>query len=385
MADIHLRSPDLPGSVVISAEPLEAALPQVETSCETQSYTGDPVAEFANSTGGDISMGDFCRSCADQNLQNVIVRKNVLGCLESIKVLPQDEVWLVSARPYLSGETDLSGLCVCRLENGQFVPSTLDSLALGHASNDAKSTVFYVHGNQTNLTYAISRGLQVYRNALTKKAQCRGPVRYVIWAWKSEQELVRYYPDYLVKSQRSVCVGETLAAALNRFPDRNMVLMGYSLGVQVVLSALDSPSCYDRNSDGTKYQIAFAAPALNARFAATHGLSQIESPVSQTYVFINRKDKAIKVAQAIVRRSTMINEPSIEGLSRSGKLNIGPVKSIDVFRETGRFHSIERYTRSGTMQLTLASLVNEVASQRGSIILRSGPTLAVEKSPSFAE
>jgi len=83
-----------------------------------------------------------------------------------------------------------------------------------------------------------------------------------------------------------------------------------------------------------------------------------------------------------VRRTTSINEPTIEGLTRSGKLNIGPVKSIDVFDETGRFHSIERYTRSETLQLELATMVNEVASRRGSIVLRSGPTLATE-SPAF--
>ena len=38
---------------------------------------------------------------------------------------------------------------------------------------------------------------------------------------------------------------------------------------------------------------------------------------------------------------------------------------MDVFDETGRFHSIERYTRSGTLQSMMAGLVNEVAAEKG--------------------
>lgn len=376
--------PSLPSDAMGSVVEHPLALPEYEVkapTCESQILAMPDAVSLLRDSGGDISLSEFCGTCGDDQLQKVVVRKNVLGCLETISVLPQDEVWLVSARSYLCGETDLSRLCVCRLENNQFVPSTFGSLTQAHASNDAKSTVFYVHGNQTSLEYAISRGLQVYRNSLATKAQCRGPVRYVIWAWKSEQEKVRYYPDYLAKSQRSVLVGETFAEALNRFSDRNMVLFGYSLGVQVLLSGLDSKACDPRPGDGSKYQVAFAAPAINANFLARHGLCQTESPVARTYVFTNRKDKAIKVAQAIVRRQTSFPDTSIVGLSASGKLNVGPVEPVDVFGETGRFHSIERYTRSDTLQLKMAGLVNEVASRRGAIVLRSGPTPAVHINP----
>ena len=339
--------------------------------------TSEPLPFYSEAAAtGDISMEEFCESCGDEELQQVVVKKSIFGFLETIDVLPQDEVWLVSARDYLAGETDLSRLCVCRLEHNELVPSTLRNLVQAHSGDDDKSTVLYVHGNQTDMEFAIARGLQVYRNALATKAQLRAPVRYVIWAWKSEQERIRYFPDYLIKSKRSVTVGETFASTLNEFSDRNMVLFGYSLGAQVVLSALDSKILRHRAAEPPQYQLAFAAPAINGDYVASHGLSQMENLVAQTFVFVNRKDRATRAARAIVRCQAATRNATLVQLSQAGKLNLGSVTSTDVYEETGRLHSIERYTRSDTLQLKIASLVNEVAAQKGSIPLSSGPTLA---------
>lgn len=297
--------------------------------------------------------------------QCVRVKKSILGCMEGIMILPQDEVWLINARACVCGETDPSLFVVSKLEGSDLVPADLSDLTAAHASGDGLTTILYVHGNQTNEEFAIARGLQVYRNAVAKKAHCRQGVRYVIWAWKSEQEKPRFYPDYLVKSQRSVLLGESFAWTLNQFNDRNVVVFGYSLGVQVILSAFDSPSLLHREHDPTRYQVAFAAPAINADYVATHGLTMGgHTPVAQTIVFTNRKDRAIRAAQAIVRRRSPATNPTIAGLSDAGKLDLGAVTSIDVFEEAGRFHSIERYTRSETLQLEMVNLINAVSSNR---------------------
>ena len=297
--------------------------------------------------------------------QCVSVRKSVLGCMEGITVLPQDEVWLIDARACLCGESDPTLLKVSRLVKSDLVDSSLAELSAAHDSGDDLATVLYIHGNQTNEEYAIARGMQVYRNAFTTKAHCHGPVRYVIWAWKSEQEKTRLYPDYLIKSKRSVLLGETFATTLNQFSDRNILIFGYSLGVQIALSALDSPSLLHRTNDPTRYQVAFAAPAINADYVTSHGLAVGGAcPVAQTYVFTNRKDRAIRAAQAIIRRKSPSEEATIAGLTNAGKLNLCSVTSIDVFEEAGRFHSIERYTRSGTLQTIVANLVNSVAANR---------------------
>ena len=262
--------------------------------------------------------------CADGDAEQcIVVKKSPLGCLEGIAILPQDEVWLLNARDFLCGETDLSKLTVSQIVGGELVSRELSDLTSAHASGDELSTVLYIHGNQTSKEFAIARGLQVYRNALAKKAHCHGPVRFVIWAWKSEQEKVRFYPDYLVKSERSVRLGETFAATLNQFSDRNLVVFGYSLGVQVALSAFDSPLLDSRIGDPTQYRAAFAAPAINANFVAYNSLSSgYESPIKQTLVFTNRKDRAIRAAQAIIRRKNPTKEATVAGLSDSGRLNI---------------------------------------------------------------
>lgn len=310
----------------------------------------------------------MCDMSCETGQQSIVVKKSVIGCLESIAVLPQDEVWLINARACPSGETDLSRVTTCRLLDGDFQPSSLDELTTAHRDGSGKSTVLYVHGNQTNLEFAIARGMQVYRNAFTTRPECRAPIRYVIWAWKSEQELARLYPDYLVKSKRSVSTGETLVATLNQFSDRNIVLFGYSLGVQVVLSALDSPRKDLRLGDPTRYRVACVAPAINSGYVARNSLrADSDSPAASTFVFTNRKDRAIRAAQAIIRRKTPSEEATIEGLSNTGRLNVGPVSTFDISAESGRFHSIERYTRSDTMQRKLAELVNSVSAVSRSV------------------
>ena len=383
--------------VILETEPAVPVQPKVavESAVTPEPLTSQPDLPPTNELESEVASDpnapiiihcdeEYCRNfCTPESSQNVeqcvIVKKSILGCMEGITILPQDEVWLIDARDSLCGETDLSLLQVSQIIGSDLVPRELADLTNAHASGDEYATMLYIHGNQTNKEFAIARGLQVYRNAIATKSYSHGPVRYVIWAWKSEQEKVRFYPDYVVKSDRSVQIGETFAATLNQFSDRNMVVFGFSLGVQVILSAFDSPSLDMREGDPTRYQVAFAAPAINPEFVACNLLkTDCVSPAQQALVFTNRKDRAIRTARAIVRRRNPGKESTIIGLAEAGKLNLGSITSIDVFEESGRFHSIERYTRSGTLQSMMANLLNEVSANRAQMVQ---PMIFLDSSP----
>lgn len=302
--------------------------------------------------------------------QNLSLSNPCLGNDEHFTILAGDEVWLVDAREFVAGGTDLNALKVSQFVGGELTPRCLPDLTIAHASGDSRATMLYVHGNQTDKEWALFRGLQVYRNALTSQPELRAPVRFVIWSWRSESEKIRRYPDFQVKAERSMLVGETFAATLNQFNDHNLIVFGYSLGVQVVLSAFDSPSLIWEGSGSLSYQAIFAAPAINAKFIASHSLKRDQTPsiIERSVVFTNRKDRAIRAAQAIIRRQVPGEESTIEGLSNAGKLLVGKVSAIDVSDEAGRGHRIEGYTRSRKLQQFIADFVNQSAAKRtGSI------------------
>ncbi len=155
-------------------------------------------------------------------IRNTRITKGVM------KVLPQDEVWLISARESHLAPCDLSLIKVEQLNCGRWMPSSLECLVDAHELDKTKSTLIYAHGNQTNLSWAKSRGLQFYSLALEETACQRPPVRYVIFAWKSEREQ-HCAKDFILKSQRSEQLGITMAQILAQFPDRRIVLVGFSL------------------------------------------------------------------------------------------------------------------------------------------------------------
>lgn len=331
------------GEPVESIEFAGEAFPLVETAKE------NAIIEVAANRQQDVSLSNPC-----------------LGQCEHFTILAEDEVWLIDAREFVSGGSNLEALKVSQFVDGELAPRSLSDLTNAHASGDSRATMLYVHGNQTDEKWALFRGLQVYRNALTTQPELRNPVRFVIWTWKSELEKIRRYPDFQIKAERSMQVGETFAATLNQFNDHNIVVFGYSLGVQVLLSAFDSPSLVCRDSDSSCYQAIFAAPAINAKFVANHSLKrdQTQSIIERSVVFTNRKDRAIRAAQTIIRRQLPGEESTIEGLSNAGKLQVGQISGVDVSDEAGYRHRVERYTRSAKLQRVVADFVNHSAAKR---------------------
>lgn len=292
-----------------------------------------------------------------------ISTKNIFG-KRLVHVRAQDEVWLVSAR----NEPD-SPLGCQRLIDGQWSNSSVDELATAKISSLVMPTMVYVHGDRTDEQYARSRGLQFYEN-IFNPGECgnKGPIRFVIFAWKAEREIVRPSSDYRLKLVRSVKIGQTFRALLDRFDDRQILLVGFSLGGQVILSAV-SPS----DSSGTtcdcshgrtgRYRIALVTPSLAPKEAGVclTPLPNLAS-VKETSVFINRKDRALRAAKVVNRKDRLDAQTTLASLARNCPASApNQIRVHDITQEVSHCHSITKYSASSILlQSELLRLCDEM-------------------------
>lgn len=301
-----------------------------------------------------ISVG--CSSDIGPSGKQVLITSKSCFRKAPVCVCQNDEIWLISARDSHCAPSDLSLLECSRLENGHWKTAELNDLVHQHTSDKTKVTMIYVHGNRTALKWAVSRGLQFYKHAL--QTEKRPPMRFVLFAWKSEMEKVRVMVDYDIKSQRSVTIGETFGNLLGRFEDRQLVLGGFSLGAQVVLTALSKPELQIVDGRCGKYRVALMAPALNAQFVQSDLSAYPQHPlVYQTDVFLNCDDHAVKVSEKIVRRQTQ-SRFTLQDLNCQGGMGCNSIKICNISREVKHRHSIINYGRSATMNIKLANLLN---------------------------
>ena len=284
------------------------------------------------------------------------------GRTRMIEVCSRDDVWLVSARDSHCHPSDMSLLECSRLVNGCWQSEELANLTDDHAQDKAKVTMIYVHGNRTNLKWAKSRALQFYDNSL--RSCERPPLRFVVFAWKSEAEKARIIQDYKIKSNRSVTVGKAFYELLDHFDDRKMLLGGFSLGAQVVLSAMSEAEL--RTPSTTKagqYQVAVIAPAINSDFSrASLAIYPQNSLVRHTDVFVSREDCAVKVSEAINRRTNSSGFNITDLVHYQGGAS---VSVHDITCEVNRRHSIDNYGRSVSVVSRVCDLLNEVFEEKG--------------------
>jgi hypothetical protein len=249
-----------------------------------------------------------------------------------------------------------------RLVNGCWQSEELANLTDDHAQDKAKVTMIYVHGNRTNLKWAKSRALQFYDNSL--RSCERPPLRFVVFAWKSEAEKARIIQDYKIKSNRSVTVGKAFYELLDHFDDRKMLLGGFSLGAQVVLSAMSEAEL--RTPSTTKagqYQVAVIAPAINSDFSrASLAIYPQNSLVRHTDVFVSQEDCAVKVSEAINRRTNSSGFNITDLVDYQGGAS---VSVHDITCEVNRRHSIDNYGRSVSVVSRVCDLLNEVFEEKG--------------------
>lgn len=368
---------DSSGEDFISHSALEE---EIVWDAETNQTNWLTESHFSAPTG----LGCSEATCADED-KSICVTKNRWGCTEQLTARPQDEVWIVSARDCCNSRWEET-LAVKRLSSGAWQPSSLEELGNCHQTNRSLSTLVYVHGNQTDYEYGVSRGVQFYHNFVSSHEDV-GPLRIVLWLWKSEQEQKRIYPDFLIKSRRAVQMGEIFKATLQEFGDARIALIGFSLGTQVIASALDSMEAdqaiaycgFNGNTSTDKYRIALIAPALDPAYACAVADREVCSTLTaRTTAFFNRSDRAAKALRIVFRRECTDRSVTLNSLLEGQRLNLGPVRTVDLTWEAGARHSIVKYSRTPSLCRELSSMLAEVAANFSPIQPISTSHFAVE-------
>ena len=321
-----------------------------------------PAVSSSDSTTVSIHNPEKLLSKPLRSLANVVRDKQTVRTrrgvgFRSVNVRAQDEIWLVSARQQSPCELTLQ-----RLIDDQWVPACMADLTEAHAVDQQRSSVVYVHGNRTDDEYARSRGLQFYENVFNEESWT-GPVRFVIFAWRSEREKIRPTVDFNVKLDRSVELGSTFANFLDQFQDRRIVLVGFSLGGQVVLSGLVQLPSQAASDKVGKFQVALVTPALKAADASNSVASLPLNPTAaKTVVFVNRKDNAIRAAMLVAKATSTHPVVTLEQIARRPTCEmVNPVFIEDITEQTTGCHSITKYSaRSTRLKTVLREMADEV-------------------------
>ncbi len=307
----------------------------------------------------------------ESGLQSVTV-KTCFGT-QTICVAAQDEIWVVSAEPSCVGCGQASSFKTEHLVGSQWRNENLADLSICHRQDPDHITVVVVHGNNTDHDWALTRGMQFY-DRMFGEAPCNRPsIRLVIFAWDSEKVLARPGPDYKIKADRAVALGTGVVDLLDELGGRRPVMVGYSLGVQVVLSTLTE--LVDRAAGDSaqlepRFHIALIAPALQSDFACNQLQSLTCNPlIHDAELFINRHDRVLLAAR-LLNRSKCENsdvEPSLAGLADQGCLD-SRFRLNDVTAEVRNRHSLVNYIQSSTLQCGIRKLVADAEVYRDSEI-----------------
>ena len=323
--------------------------------------------------------GSETRQCEVCQPQAVETRecplKKCVVCVDA-----RDEIWLVDARQSHLCWSDLSRIKVSLLRDETWQPSSLETLVSAHDSDKSRATVVYCHGNRTKLGWAKSRGLQAYQATYQNEIDqsTRPPVRYVIFAWKSEQEKLRLRSDYKLKTKRASVVGLGFGKFLDQFGDRNMVISGFSLGAQVVLTGLTDGALAGSNLSG-RYQVALIAPALDPMFVCSslRTLSEV-SLIQRTEVVANENDVAIKAAQKLAAKTCREWLPEFRKLACTSEFAINPIQVHEIGDEISRQHNVNNYYTSQKARCIHRKMLEQVYAEQQP---RLAPVEVVEVEP----
>lgn len=265
-----------------------------------------------------------------------------------VHIRPQDEIWLVCARNSHSQPTDLSRLSVKKLSGGVWQNSLLNDLVTSHQTDQTRSTVLHVHGWRTNHEASIRQTMDIYKNVTTKR-RCTQPLRWILWQWKSDKDNPRFRTDYIEKSKLALTISTTLSSTLAQFGDRNITLLGHSLGNTVILSAMLKPTMLPETETG--YRLAIVGAAIGCEFA--HNLSRHRfvaiSQIDQTVIINNRHDPILSLGnQLICRQSYGRKRLDLASIVAQRRIALGNVRWHEASGEIGRRHDGKYYTASNT-------------------------------------
>lgn len=292
---------------------------------------------------------------------------------------PDDEIWYLNARNLACGSEpgDLSKIHASLLQprNGLFASDCLQNgwrdaglneLLLSHQQSPDRITVIYVHGDRTDEGHCLLRGVQFYQNVFMPNAVDRPAIRFVIWAWRADREVLRPTKDYRRKAERSRIIGKAMAQFVRQFSDDRLVLAGYSLGCQVFLEAFhelaqDRPLPESRPV--SRYQLALIAPALEGNFVACQQSCSAVPPASRLQridIFDNSQDPALKVARFNGRRTAPGGNAGIRELALRGNLPSEEIRYFDLASFVGNHHSIVRYSQTDVLRAQIINMLWQV-------------------------
>lgn len=263
---------------------------------------------------------------------------------------PGDQIWLVSARDVDFCATPGTDQLKCqKFCNGQWVESSFCDLS---NSQQCRSVV-YVHGYQTDLKSARSRGLRVYQNVYAHRPESE-PVRYIIWAWKSERENRRPIKDFDMKSHRAVALADIFATTMNNLGPIPPVVIGYSLGAQVVVSAFVQSTLYT----GPPVRLVIVAAANDCGFASCPNQFSNCGNIEQSIIFCNESDRAIRASRLICKVKYGANFQTFEDLALQNDCSLGAINVVDISDVASKRHSILRYTSLPVVQAIIQQLLS---------------------------
>ena len=267
----------------------------------------------------------------------------------------RNEVWFISARGISDPTKDLSQLVVQQCHAGRWSSSSLNELCQVRQETPEKKTVVYVHGNRTDQFWAKHRGRQVYRNLFSCKPSHHGPVRFIIWSWKSDQTNLGVR-DFNLKSQRAINMGAVFSATLNALgTDNPPLLIGYSLGCQIIAQAIVEQAALP---EAARYNMAFVAPVLHCHFPIPKPTENRDMNSNRhSIMFVNRKDLAVWTAKQICARQTCGNSLSFEKWAGSTQQPLGVVRSIDITGKCDFRHSILKYSGNPVVRRNILNLL----------------------------
>jgi hypothetical protein len=256
-------------------------------------------ALVTGSASGQIqSLADDLQSVRPNLFLSEDLNRCGIKATQDVCVRPCDQVWLVSTRQVCGPTLQTDQLKAIQLVRRSWQRTSVAEFQAAHAGDVNRKSVFYIHGNMTDLNWSIVRGLQVYKNLIGKDPNAP-PVRFVIWSWPSERETIPVR-DAIIKARKAVSVGYTFRAFLDSLSGARPVLIGYSFGSQVVAAAMQSPY---RNEELGKFYVTLIAPAFERDFI--HGTmdgGQLAANVHRLDAYVNATDRVIKANSCLCRR-----------------------------------------------------------------------------------
>ena len=322
----------------------------------------------SGATAQDGSLAERLQAVQPKFLQTETLNDRGCEATANACVRPGDEIWLISTRHIETCTDDVNAVEVIKLIENDWFKQDFNSLKLAHDSDQEIQTIFYSHGNMTDLNWSIVRGLEFYENLFLNRPN--GPrVRFVIWSWPSQRETIPLV-DALVKSRRAKVEGRSMRAALDALDGQRPLVIGYSFGGQVVLSAMQAATS---NWNGMPYRVTLIAPALERDYIHCEvDSTAIGESTSEVVAFVNGSDRVIRANSALCRRAYRRSGKCDYCMSSKLTSDVA-LNEIDLTGESPKKHAIALYGAN-------PKIVGMIQSQVDSLALVFEQTLAVPDS-----